>query len=171
LPSAAGVASGIALNVWAGLFPRRGSVPVVLSHLPGFLLPARRKIFDSRDIEPAQADEALHAIAALYKVEKEIRDDGLTGQTKLSRGQEESQPVLGRFFVWIDEQFDKQRFLPSSPFLGALAYIRERRVGLSVYLDERVATSRSAPGVIGASVHVAHLEGDVFCQSATIGSA
>lgn len=27
-------------------------------------------------------------------------------------------------------------YLPSSPFLGALAYIRERRVGLSVYLDD-----------------------------------
>jgi len=26
--------------------------------------------------------------------------------------------------------------LPSSPFLGALAYIRERRAGLSVYLDD-----------------------------------
>ena len=26
--------------------------------------------------------------------------------------------------------------MPSSPFLGALAYIRERRVGLSVYLDD-----------------------------------
>jgi hypothetical protein len=45
------------------------------------------------------------------------------------------------FFVpgsltWIDEQFDKRGFLPSSPFLGALAYIRGRRVGLSVYLDD-----------------------------------
>jgi transposase len=27
-------------------------------------------------------------------------------------------------------------FLPSSPFLIALAYIRERRVGLSMYLDD-----------------------------------
>ena len=44
--------------------------------------------------------------------------------------------MLERFFAWIDEQFDKQGFLPSSPFLGALAYIRERRVGLSVYLDD-----------------------------------
>jgi len=26
--------------------------------------------------------------------------------------------------------------LPSSPFLGALAYIRERRIGLSVYVDD-----------------------------------
>jgi hypothetical protein len=38
-------------------------------------------------------------------------------------------------FLFIPE-FDKQGFLPSSPFLGALAYIRERRVGLSVYLDD-----------------------------------
>ncbi|NHZ61249.1 IS66 family transposase [Massilia genomosp. 1] len=43
---------------------------------------ARRKIFDTRDIEPAQADQALHAIAALYKAEQQIRDDGLTGQAK-----------------------------------------------------------------------------------------
>lgn len=97
---------------------------------------ARRKIFDARDVEPAQADQALHAIAALYKVEQQIRDDGLTGQAKLARRQEQSKPVLERFFVWIDEQFDKQGFLPSSPFLGALGYIRERRIGLSVYLDD-----------------------------------
>lgn len=44
--------------------------------------------------------------------------------------------MLERFFAWIDEQFDRQGFLPSSPFLGALAYIRERRAGLSVYLDD-----------------------------------
>ena len=47
-----------------------------------------------------------------------------------------AQPVLNRFFNWIDEQFYKHGFLPSSPFLGALSYIRERRVGLSVYLDD-----------------------------------
>jgi transposase len=97
---------------------------------------ARRKIFDARGIEPAQGDQALHAIAALYNVEQQIRDDGLTGQAKLVRRQEQSKPVLDRFFAWIDEQFDKQGFLPSSPFLGALAYIRERRVGLTVYLDD-----------------------------------
>jgi len=34
------------------------------------------------------------------------------------------------------EQFDKQGFLTSSPFLRELAYIRERRIGLSVYLDD-----------------------------------
>lgn len=56
--------------------------------------------------------------------------------------------MLERFFTWIDGQFDNQGFLPSSPFLGALADIRERRVGLSVYLDD--------PEV---SVDTNHLEG------------
>lgn len=97
---------------------------------------ARRKIFDSRDIAPAQADQALQAIAALYEVAQQIRDDALTGQAKLARRQEQAKPILERFFTWIYEQFDKQGFLPSSPFLAAPAYIRERRVGLSVYLDD-----------------------------------
>ncbi|NML59889.1 IS66 family transposase [Massilia sp. RP-1-19] len=97
---------------------------------------SRRTIYDARDIEPAHADQALDAIAALYKVEQQIRNDGLTGQAKRERRQEQSEPVLDRFFAWIDEQFDKQGYLPSSPFLGALAYIRERRVGLSVFLDD-----------------------------------
>lgn len=97
---------------------------------------ARRKIFDARDIESAQAEQALDAIAALYKVEQRIRDDGLTGQAKLARRQEHSKPILERFFAWFDEQFDKQGLLQSSPFLGALAYSRERRVGLSVYLND-----------------------------------
>ena len=36
----------------------------------------------------------------------------------------------------VDQQFEAQGFLPSSPFLSALAYIRERREGLEVYLND-----------------------------------
>lgn len=97
---------------------------------------SRRKVFEARDIEPDHADQALEWIGALYAVEAKIRDDGLTGEAKRARRQEKAKPVVEKFFRWIDVQFDKQGFLPSSPFLGALAYIRERRVGLSVYLDD-----------------------------------
>ena len=76
------------------------------------------------------------AIAALYKVEQAIRNDGLTGPAKHAGRQEQFKPILDGFFVWIDEQFDKQGFLPSSHFLGALADSRERRIGLFVYLDD-----------------------------------
>ena len=97
---------------------------------------SRRKIFEAQDIEPAHAEQALDWIGALYAVEAQIRDEGLTGQAKRARRQQQAKPVVSRLFNWIDAQFEKQGFLPSSPFLGALAYIRERRVGLSVYLDD-----------------------------------
>jgi transposase len=76
---------------------------------------ARRKIFDAMEIEPGQADRALHAIVALDKVEQQTYGHGLTGQTKLACRQKRSKPVLERFIVWIEEQFDKQGFLPGSP--------------------------------------------------------
>ena len=87
-------------------------------------------------MEPAPADQALDYIGALYAVEDQIRDKQLNGEAKQQMRQLHARPVLERFFNWIDRQFDKHGFLPSSPFLGALAYIRERRVGLSVYLDD-----------------------------------
>ena len=72
---------------------------------------------------PAQPDRAVHAMSALYKIKQQIRDDGLTVQAKPTRRQEHANPVLDRFFAWIGGQFDKQGFLPSSPFLDALACI------------------------------------------------
>ena len=97
---------------------------------------ARRKIFDAQDMEPDHAKEALASIGALYAVETQIRDSQLTGEAKRALRQEKAGPVLEQFFAWIERQFEQQGFLPSSPFLGALAYIRERRAALSVYLDD-----------------------------------
>jgi hypothetical protein len=44
-----------------------------------------------------QAGQAPHAIAAPYKVEQQIRDDGLTGQAELAHRQEQSK--LRRFVI------------------------------------------------------------------------
>jgi len=97
---------------------------------------SRRKVFEAKDIEPEHAEQALAWIGALYTVEAQIRDEHLTGQAKRARRQKQAKPVVDRFFKWIDKQFDGNGFLPSSPFLSALAYIRERRTGLEVYLDD-----------------------------------
>ncbi|WP_154820169.1 IS66 family transposase [Duganella zoogloeoides] len=43
----------------------------------------------------------MHAIAGLYKIEQQIRDDDLTGHANLVRRQEHSKPMLERFFAWI----------------------------------------------------------------------
>ena len=97
---------------------------------------ARRKVFEAQDIEPGPAGEALEAIGALYAVEAVIGEKSLTGRDKREYRLAHAKPVAERFFVWIDKQFAALGFLPSSPFIAALAYIRERRAGLEVYLDD-----------------------------------
>lgn len=96
----------------------------------------RREIFESGKVEPERAEEALQAIAGLYAVEAEIREKNLTGQAKREKRQEKALPIAKRFFAWVDKQFEAQGFLPSSPFLKALAYARERKEGLMLYLDD-----------------------------------
>ena len=105
----------------------------------------RREFFEARGVEPERVDQALEYIGKLYEVEAEIRDEGLDGQAKLARRQEKAEPVAHQFFAWIDKLFDRQGFLPSSPFTKAMAYARERKDGLSVYLrDADVAIDTNA---------------------------
>lgn len=97
---------------------------------------ARREVFEARDIEPAHAEKAFEHIAALYAVEEQIRDKDMKGAAKRAWRQAHAKPVADRFFKWVDKYFEAQDFLPSSPFTKALNYIRERRDGLAVYLDD-----------------------------------
>ena len=97
---------------------------------------ARRKVYDASDSEPAHAAQALDWIGELYAVEAQIREQDLRGPAKRALRQGKSKAVTERLFAWIDQQFAALGFLPSSPFMAALAYIRERRAGLEVYLDD-----------------------------------
>jgi hypothetical protein len=45
-----------------------------------------------------------------------------------------SKPKAEVFFDWLDRQFQRQGFTPSNPFIKALNYVRERRLGLEVFL-------------------------------------
>jgi len=97
---------------------------------------SRRKFFEAQSIEPEKAAQALDQIGALYAVEAHIRENNLTGETKRAYRQQHATPLVATFFVWVQRQFDEQGFLPSSPLTKALAYVRERQAGLSIYLDD-----------------------------------
>ncbi len=43
---------------------------------------------------------------------------------------------MERFFDWIKRQFQRQGLLPSNPFTKALAYARERWLGLEMFLTD-----------------------------------
>lgn len=95
----------------------------------------RRKFFDARAMEPI-AEKALEIIGELYRVEAEIREAGLTGADKQQVRKQRSRPIVDAFFAWVNRCFEQQALLPSSKLTKALAYARERREGLSHFLED-----------------------------------
>lgn len=96
----------------------------------------RREFIKAQSIEPERAEKALEMIGALYTVERTITEQNLQGDQKRALRQAQAKPIAEQLFAWINKQFDKQGFLPSSPFTKAMAYARERKEGLMVYLDD-----------------------------------
>ena len=89
----------------------------------------RRGFFDALTAEPDGAAEALEQIKAMYAVEEEIRVRKLGGDDKLLHRLTHSKPLVELFFEWVDRQLARQGFTPTNPFIQALNYVRERRVG------------------------------------------
>jgi transposase len=96
----------------------------------------RREIFEAQDVEPIASAQALDMIGSLYAVEADIRKQNLSGSRKRDYRLQHAKPQVEQFFIWIDEQFADHGLLPSNPLLKALAYARERRLGLEVYLND-----------------------------------
>jgi hypothetical protein len=80
--------------------------------------------------------EGLEQIAALYRIEEDIRAQRLIGERKRLHRLTHSKPRVEAFFAWIDSQFQQQGLLPSNPFAQALDYLRTRRLGLEVFLTD-----------------------------------
>jgi len=97
---------------------------------------SRRGFFEAQGAEPQGAAEALRQIGKLYEIEREIRQRNLEGENKRLHRLTHSKPLVDAFFDWVNRQFEQQGLLPSNPLTKALAYVRERRAGLEVFLDD-----------------------------------
>lgn len=96
----------------------------------------RRHLFEAKDAEPTAAARGLDFIGGLYAVEDRIREQKLGAARKLDYRLMYAKPIVEQFFAWINQQFEAQGLLPSNPLTKALAYARERRFGLEVYLTD-----------------------------------
>ena len=96
----------------------------------------RRKLFEAQDVEPTVTAQGLDFIGGLYAVEERIRAQKLSAARKLDYRLMHAKPIVEQFFAWINQQFEAQGLLPSNPMTKALAYARERRCGLEVYLTD-----------------------------------
>ena len=96
----------------------------------------RRLFFEAQGVEPTATAQALELIGALYAVEARIREHKLGATKKLDYRLTHAKPIVEQFFAWIARQFEAQGLLPSNPLTKALAYARDRRLGLEVYLTD-----------------------------------
>jgi hypothetical protein len=94
----------------------------------------RRHFYEAQAAEPPRVAEALERISALYREEGEIAAANATEERTLQLRAERCRPIVDDFFAWCDEQLTDHALLPTNPFTEALAYARERRTELSVFL-------------------------------------
>ncbi len=97
---------------------------------------SRRTFIEAESQEPATVREALDYIAALYRIEEQIRDQRLSGDKKHQHRLEYSKPVVDGFFEWCDRQLHRGDLTPSNPLSKALGYVVKRETALRVFLED-----------------------------------
>ena len=97
---------------------------------------SRRKFIAVESSDPDAAASALCQIGALYSIEGELKDKGLTGEKKRTYRLEQSKPIVDRFFEWCQAQCDRRDLTPSHPLSKALGYVRNRETSLRVFLSD-----------------------------------
>ncbi len=91
----------------------------------------RRQFYDLAAASPI-ATEALSRIAALYRIETEIR--GRTAEERRAARQARSRPVVEALKVWLREKLGL--LSRKSNLAEAIRYALSRWAGLSLYLDD-----------------------------------
>lgn len=93
----------------------------------------RRKLIKAKQKKGSLImDEALLRIAALYKIENQIRGSD-PGQRRVIR-RELSRPLVDEFFAWLQAQ--AARVSRKSDLGKAMAYMLKRHDGFSMFLDD-----------------------------------
>jgi transposase len=109
----------------------------------GCWMHARRYFFDARLTDPERAHEVLARIRALYAVERDGKEQELTGASLAAYRQEHSGPVLTAFADWLAAQ--RPQVLPKSPIGEAVTYATNQWSTLGIYLTDGRLTIDNGP--------------------------
>jgi len=94
----------------------------------------RRRFFDAAKLGSEVAVQVLQIIRALYAVEKDATDCGLTSEQRRVLRQDRSRPLLDAAKPWLEAE--AQRALPKSILGKAFAYCLKLWTPLTRYLDD-----------------------------------
>lgn len=110
--------------------PRRSNNPIQLAHCWAH---ARRKLYEIAKAGTAPiAEEGLRRIAAIYRIEEEIR--GQNPEQRQTERQARSWPLVEAFEAWVANHL--ARVSGRSRLAEALRYIAKHRDGLTRFLDD-----------------------------------
>ena len=93
---------------------------------------ARRKFVDTRELDPAAADEVLALIRGLFAAEEQGRD--LAPADRLTLRRERSLAVVEQLYERLLHH--KQRLLPRHPVAGAIGYVLNQWQPLTAFLAD-----------------------------------
>lgn len=97
---------------------------------------SRREFIKAEEMEPELVREALDLLRPLWKVEKEIEKQKLTGDKKLVHRVLHSKPIVDAFFEWVEERQKDKALLPSNPLTEAMSYVSKREDALRLFLAD-----------------------------------
>jgi len=80
------------------------------------------------------AKEAMAYFKALYKIERQAKNENLTPDERHTLRQKESKPLMDKFKLWLDEVYPT--LLPKSPLGNAVNYCIKLWSGLARFLDD-----------------------------------
>jgi len=115
---------------------------------------ARRKFVEAVNYDKEKANYVLNKMKVLYKLEAEMREEGISWEQRTARRQEKAVPVLNEIENWLKEH--AITVLPNSPLGKAIHYTLPRWEGLSAYtkhgqieIDNNMVENAIRPLAIG----------------------
>jgi transposase len=93
---------------------------------------ARRYFFAARESDPERANWALERMRALFLLDRAAARLRRSERQRLR--QEQSKPIVERFFQWCEQQRD--HVLDGSPMADAIRYALNQRTALGRFLDD-----------------------------------
>ena len=88
---------------------------------------------EGSETKPGLADQAVKYIRKLYKIERDTKEKGLTGEALVTERQEKAGPLLKEFKGWLDAKFEQ---VPPKSLLGkAMTYALNQWPRLIVWLE------------------------------------
>ena len=96
----------------------------------------RRKFVDAEAQAPAEVAHALELIGELYKQQRRVEEESLSGEKKREYRHTHSKPLVDALMQWCGEQLQRRDLIPSHPLRTAINYTLGRETELRVFLKD-----------------------------------